>query len=186
VEKHVSASTQNQAMCALLFLYRDVLKIDNVDVRLGQRAKRPERLPVVLTKQEVRSILERMTGTSRLVSSLLYGAGLRLLECLTLRIKDLDFTRNEIVIRDGKGQKDRVTMLPDSAKDSLKAHLLKVKALHDRVFSRVLAKWCCRMRSSESIRMRPENGAGNGFFLPRVVTLIAWQESSGGTTCTNR
>ena len=124
IEKHVSASTQNQAMCALLFLYRDVLKVDSIEINLSQRAKRPERLPLVLTKQEVRSILERMKGSARLVSGLLYGAGLRLMECLTLRIKDIDFLRNEIVVRDGKGQKDRVTMLPEAVKDSLKLHLL--------------------------------------------------------------
>jgi integron integrase len=132
VESHVSASTQNQAMCALLFLYREVLKIEDSPINLGQRAKRPERLPVVLTKQEVRSILDQMNGAARLVAALLYGAGLRLMECLTLRVKDIDFLRNEIVVRDSKGQKDRVTMLPESSKELLKQHLVKAKTLHER------------------------------------------------------
>ena len=108
MQKHVSASTQNQALSAILFLYREVLKVEAFSLDLAVRARRPERLPVVLTKQEVRAILDLMTGTRRLVAGLLYGAGLRLLECLTLRVKDVDFGRNEIVVRDGKGQKDRL------------------------------------------------------------------------------
>lgn len=119
MQRHVSASTQNQALSAILFLYREVLKVEDFSIDLTVRARRPERLPVVLTRQEVRSILDLITGTPRLVADLLYGAGLRLLECLTLRIKDVDFGRNEIVVRDGKGQKDRVTMLPESVKEPL-------------------------------------------------------------------
>ena len=107
VQRRVSASTQNQAVSAILFLYREVLKVDAFSFDLTVRARRPERLPVVPTKQEVRAILDLMTGTPRLVANLLYGAGLRLLECLTLRVKDVDFGRNEIVVRDGKEQKDR-------------------------------------------------------------------------------
>jgi integron integrase len=132
VQQRVSASTQNQALCALLFLYREVLKIDDLTVELSQRAQRPARLPVVLTKQEVRAVLDQMSGTVRLVAGLLYGAGLRLMECLTLRVKDLDFTRKEIVIRDGKGQKDRITMLPEIVKEPLLRHLERVRKLHER------------------------------------------------------
>jgi integron integrase len=132
VSRHVSASTQNQAMCAVLFLYKDVLRMEEFSLKLLGRAQRPARLPVVLTKQEVRGVLDCMEGTAGLVSSLLYGAGLRLMECLTLRVKDLDFVKNEIRVRDGKGQKDRVTMLPEAAKDRLKAHLQVVKVLHER------------------------------------------------------
>ena len=135
VEKHVSASTQNQAACALLFLYKDVLRVGELTLRLTQRAHRPARLPVVLTKQEVRAVLDRMTGPSRLVAGLLYGSGLRLMECLTMRRKDADFTRNELLIRDGKGQKDRVSMLPEAVKEPLRLHLHKVKALHERDLS---------------------------------------------------
>ena len=110
---NVAASTQNQAMSALLFLYKIVLdrplrgRIDAL------RAKRPERLPVVLTRAEVRAILAQLDGDKHLMASLLYGSGLRLMECLRLRIKDIDFGQNHILVRDGKGQKDRVSLLPD-------------------------------------------------------------------------
>ncbi|MGH7784523.1 MAG: integron integrase, partial [Candidatus Binatia bacterium] len=116
---HVSASTQNQAFNALLFLYHEVLnkKIGMIDGVV--RAKRPQRLPVVLTKDEVRKVIAQMSGVPRLMVVLLYGSGLRLMECCRLRIKDIDFTRNEIMIRAGKGDKDRHTMLPAAIKDSL-------------------------------------------------------------------
>ena len=132
VDKNVAASTQNQALSALLFLYKEVLKspldwIDGV-----QRAKRPSRLPVVFTREEVQAILRNLDGTKWLMASLLYGAGLRLTECLRLRVKDIDFGYNQIVVRDGKGAKDRVTVLPNSVKDHLKQHLQRVKALHER------------------------------------------------------
>ena len=131
VEGHVSASTQNQAVSALVFLYRDVL-----DVQLGWlgdliRAKRPIRLPVVLTRAEVRSVLAHLSGDKWVVAELLYGSGLRLMECLRLRVKDLDLGRREIVVREGKGGKDRVTMLPEAALLELREHLVRVKALHD-------------------------------------------------------
>jgi len=136
IQKHVNASTQNQALSAILFLYREVLKMDDMGLGMAVRARRPERLPVVLTRQEVRAILDLMTGMPRLVAGLLYGSGLRLMECLTLRVKDVDFTRNEILVRDGKGQKDRVTMLPESAKDPLLRHLQRVQKLHEQDLKR--------------------------------------------------
>jgi site-specific recombinase XerD len=112
--RRVSASTQNQALNALLFLYDEVLskKIGLIDGVV--RAKRPQRLPVVLTKNEVKRVLDRMNGAPRLMGFLLYGAGLRLIECCHLRIKDIDFSRNEVVVRSGKGNKDRYTMLPSA------------------------------------------------------------------------
>ena len=130
-EGRVSASTQNQALNALLFLYHEVLrkKIGLIDGVV--RAKRPQRLPVVLTKDEVKRVLDRMNGAPRLMAILLYGAGLRLMECCRLRIKDIDFSRNEIVVRSGKGNKDRYTMLPNAVRDSLIQHLRGVKAQHD-------------------------------------------------------
>jgi integrase len=103
VEGHVAASTQNQALSALLFLYRDVLEVDLPWLDEVVRAKRPERLPVVLTREEVAAVLRPLTGTSRLMASLLYGSGLRLLECCRLRVQDIDFARNQIVVRGGKG-----------------------------------------------------------------------------------
>jgi integron integrase len=130
-EGRVSASTQNQALNAILFLYNEVLskKIGLIDGVV--RAKRPQRLPVVLTKEEVKKVLDRMNGTPRLMGILLYGAGLRLMECCRLRIKDIDFTRNEVVVRSGKGNKDRYTMLPSAVRDSLIQHLRGVKSQHD-------------------------------------------------------
>jgi len=131
VTKKVSASTQNQALSALLFLYRDVLGRSLASLGDVVRARRPQRLPVVLTPAEVRAVLSRLEGTPRLVATLLYGSGLRLMEALRLRVKDLDFSLNQILVRDGKGQKDRRTMLPASLADSLRQHLAEVKSLHD-------------------------------------------------------
>ncbi len=130
VEAKVSASTQNQALAALLFLYRDVLDMPLPWMQDVVRAKRPQRRPVVLSRQEVRTLLQRMRGTQALVAALMYGAGLRVSECLGLRIKDLGFERHEIVICAGKGQKDRVTMLPQALVPELRAHLVKARLLH--------------------------------------------------------
>jgi integron integrase len=128
----VSASTQNQALSALLFLYRHVLAIDLPWLENVVRAKRPARLPVVLDRRDVRSILAQMTGISWLVAALLYGSGLRLLEALRLRIKDVDLGRRELVVRDGKGQQDRVTMLPGSLVAPLQEQLTVVREQHAR------------------------------------------------------
>jgi integron integrase len=130
VSKKVSASTQNQALSALLFLYQHVLNQPIGWVNAAVRAKKPGRLPVVLTKQEVKAVLGLMDGVPKLVASLLYGAGLRLRECLSLRVKDIDFTYNQIVVRDGKGQKDRITLLPATVKEPLVAHLQQVRQVH--------------------------------------------------------
>ena len=129
-ERSVSRSTQMQALSALLLLYRDVLGIPVGDLRGVLRSTSPTRLPAVLSRGEVGAVLGRLTGTMRLIALLLYGAGLRLLECLTLRVKDLDFESGEIRVRRGKGGKDRVTMLPDIAKPALEEHLVRVRALH--------------------------------------------------------
>ena len=132
----VAASTQNQALGALLFLYRDVLELDLPWLDGVVRAKRPERVPVVLTREEVAAVLRRLTGVPRLMASLLYGSGLRLLECCRLRIQDIDFARNQIVVRGGKGDKDRVTMLPMVVKADLARHLQTVRAQHERDLQR--------------------------------------------------
>jgi integron integrase len=131
-ERHVAAATQNQALSALLFLYREVLVsplpwLDELD-----RAQRPARLPTVLTREEAQRLLDQMHGSRWLMASLLYGAGLRLRECLKLRVKDVDFGYRQIVVRDGKGAKDRVTMLPQALVEPLKLQLSRAKALHDR------------------------------------------------------
>jgi integron integrase len=130
VGEDVAASTQNQALSALLFLYRQVLGREVGDLAGVVRARRPKRLPVVMTRAEVKQVLDALTGPRRLVPSLLYGSGLRLLECLSLRVKDLDFGRHALTVRDGKGAKDRVTMLPLSLQGPLRDHLVGVKATH--------------------------------------------------------
>ncbi|MFZ2161124.1 MAG: integron integrase [Sideroxyarcus sp.] len=130
VEGNVSASTQNLAKSALLFLYREVLEIELPWLDNVTQAKVPKRLPVVLTVSEVQNVLSRLNGTHLLIASLLYGGGMRLMEAVRLRVKDVDFERREILVREGKGFKDRVTMLPEAVIDSLKAHMVRVKALH--------------------------------------------------------
>lgn len=132
VQGKVAASTQNQAKSALLFLYKEVLGIDLPWLDNVERAKAPKRLPVVLTRAEVQAVLTRLEGTHWLVASLLYGTGLRIMEAVRLRVKDVDFARHEILVRDGKGFKDRVTMLPSALNAPLKAHLQRVKALHQQ------------------------------------------------------
>jgi integron integrase len=132
VKGRVSPSTQNQALAALLFLYGEVLGQQVAWVADLVRAKSPPRIPVVLTRDEVRGILRGMRGVPQLVARLLYGTGLRLLEGLRLRVKDVDFGSNEIQVRGGKGNRDRVTMLPASLKPALGVHLQAVRLLHDR------------------------------------------------------
>ena len=128
----VAASTQNQALAALLFLYREVLDQDLPWLHDVVRAKTPVRLPVVLARDEVRAVLAHLHGTPRLMAALLYGSGLRLLECCRLRVKDLDFARHQLAVRRGKGDKDRLTMLPASLERPLAAHLRAVKLQHDQ------------------------------------------------------
>lgn len=128
----VSASTQNQALSALLFLYRDVLGRELAWMDGIVRARRPLRLPVVLDRAEVAALLRELQGVEHLMASLLYGSGLRLLECCRLRVKDLEFRRGELLVRDGKGGKDRVTMLPAGLRAALESHLTRVHEQHDR------------------------------------------------------
>jgi len=130
IDRNVAASTQNVALAALLFLYRDVLKIDLNRIEDIERARLPTRLPVVFTRDEVKAILKQLSRVDHIVASLMYGTGLRLMECLRLRIKDIDFSYNQIFIRSGKGEKDRVTMLPISLKEPLRKHMLTVKLIH--------------------------------------------------------
>lgn len=130
IDLHVAASTQNQALQALIFLYRQVLEIDLPWLGNMTRARRPKRLPVVLSVSEVRSVLARMDGIPWLVANLLYGSGLRLMEALRLRVKDLVMDRGEIIVRDAKGGKDRVTVLPASMLEPLRVHLSKLHLLY--------------------------------------------------------
>jgi integron integrase len=130
VKEKISSSTQNQALAALLFLYNNVLGRKVLDLGDVIRAKRPQHLPVVLSRSEVKTVLSYMKEDMQLIASLLYGTGLRLGECAQLRIQDIDFSRNEIMIRNGKGAKDRVTMLPGTLSTRLQEHLVRVRAMH--------------------------------------------------------
>jgi integron integrase len=132
VDRRVAASTQNQALAALLFLYRDVLGVDLGKLPGAVRARRPKRLPMVLSREEARRLLAAAGGVEKLVLTLLYGGGLRLLEALRLRVQDLDFDRHEITVRSGKGDRDRRTMLPGSAVEPLGRHLTAVARLHQQ------------------------------------------------------
>lgn len=132
VQGGVAASTQNQALSALLFLYREVLRIDLPWLQQVVRAKRPRRLPVVLSQDEARRLLAAMEGRPWLIASLLYGTGMRLMECLRLRVKDVDFSRNEICVRDGEGGKDRRTILPRSLLEPLAREIERARMLHAR------------------------------------------------------
>ena len=127
----VAASTQNQALSALLFLYREVLGLELPFIDGIERAKRPARVPTVLTREEVNRVLANMSGTHHLMANLLYGSGLRLMECVRLRVKDVDFGYRQITVRDGKGERDRRTILPGPLREPLEQHLVRVKQLHE-------------------------------------------------------
>ena len=131
-EKNVAASTQNVALNALLFLYRNVLEVSLPYINDIERARRPTRVPVVFTRSEAKAILDNLSGFHLLATSLLYGAGLRISECLRLRVKDIDFGYKQIVVRDGKGKKDRVTLLPEVTIEPLKLQLDKARAIHQQ------------------------------------------------------
>jgi integron integrase len=139
VNRRVSASTQNQALAAILFLYRQVLEIELPWLENVIRARTPVRVPVVLPRREVQAMLAQLDGRFHLIGQLMYGSGLRLMETLRLRVKDLDFDYAQIVVRDGKGQKDRVTVLPDGVVTSLKLHLSVVREQHDVAIQRGFA-----------------------------------------------
>jgi integron integrase len=132
VNRHVAASTQNQALSAIVFLYQEVLKQEIRWLDDVVRAKKAKKLPVVLTREEVKAVLATLSGSKWMMANLLYGSGLRLMECIRLRVKDVDFSYNHIVVRDGKGNKDRVTMLPLNMKNLLHQHLQEVKRVHEQ------------------------------------------------------
>jgi integrase len=185
VKGKVAAATQNQALSALLFLYREGLRVELPWLDGLVRAKPPQRLPVVLTREEVRAVLGKLDGVSRLMAFLLYGAGLRLLECCRLRVKDVDFGANQVVIRDGKGNKDRLTMLPAAVKTELATHIERAREQH-RADLRQGAGWSsCHGRWRASTRTPAASGGGSGFSRPRASTWTASPASGAATTCTN-
>lgn len=172
VKKKVGASTQNQALSALLFLYRNVIGREVGDLGEVIRARKPKRLPVVMTRDEVKTVLANLTGEKRLMATMMYGAGLRLMECLRLRVQDIDFSRNEILVRDGKGAKDRVTMLPESIKTLLQHHLKKVKGIHERDLAEAVGAYRCRWPLTENTPTHRRSGAGSGFFRRKTGGII--------------
>jgi integron integrase len=130
LKRNVASSTQNQAFNAILFLYNSVLETDNPQDINALRSKKPIRLPTIMTREETLNLIRSMHGTHQLMAKLMYGSGLRMMECIRLRVKDIDFAVNQIIVRDGKGKKDRITVLPDGVKAALKEHLVYVKRLH--------------------------------------------------------
>ena len=161
VERNVSASTQNQALAAVLFLYREVLTIELPWLEKVTRAKRPQRLPTVLTKREVQSLLLHVQGEAGLVVRLLYGTGMRLMEGVRLRVKDVDLERREIIVREGKGNKDRVTVLPDALVVPIQEHLARRRALHDKD----VAAGCAQVFMPDALAQK----------YPKAATQWAWQ-----------
>lgn len=131
INRNVAASTQNQALNALVFFYKHVLNIELGDFGPMERAKKPKKIPVVMSKNEVERVLSHMTGTHRLMAQVIYGSGVRLSECLRLRVKDINFDMDQLIIIDAKGNKDRVTILPELIKPLLRDHLKKVKVIHE-------------------------------------------------------
>jgi integrase len=160
VKENVAASTQNQALSAHLFLYREVLHQDLGPV-VALPAKRPKRLPTILAKDETLRLIGCLSGTHQLMAKLIYGSGVRLMECLRLRVKDLEFERRALIVRDGKGAQDRVTILPDSLIPLLQEHLQRVKALHEQDLARVIVLSTCPMPWRASTLTPTASGAGN-------------------------
>ena len=133
---NVASSTQNQAFNALLFLYKHILQKQLDDKINAIRAKKPRRLPTVMTNEESMAVINALSGTNQLMAKLLYGCGMRLMECIRLRVKDIDFAMNQIMVRDGKGKIDRITILPESVIPDLQTHLKRVKTIHENDLSR--------------------------------------------------
>jgi integrase len=179
----VAASTQNQALSALLFLYKEVLKQDIGWLQGVERAKRPSRLPVVLTRDEVRRIFAHMHGTYRLMAGLLYGSGLRLMECVRLRVKDIDFGYLRIMVRDGKGGKDRLTMLPVNLAKLLEASFAESESAARRRFGRRLRQRLSprRDRSQKSSRGKGVGMAVCFFFFATVYRSARFSSSEAAT-----
>ncbi|MGH7573519.1 MAG: integron integrase, partial [Longimicrobiales bacterium] len=186
VKEHVAASTQNQALSAILFLYEHVLKQPLDRVEGVVRARRPKRLPVVLTADEVSQIMAQLSGDKWVIAMLLYGGGLRLLEALHLRIKDLDLERHEVTVRGGKGDKDRVTTMPRAASRPLREHLRRVQAIHQQDladgYGRVELPYALDRKYPNANR---EWGAGNSFFPSSAAGAIRKRANRVVITSTN-
>lgn len=171
-ERHVAASTQNQALSALLFLYDAVLQQPLDRVKGVVRARRPKRLPTVLTREEVERVIENLRGERRMVATLLYGAGLRLMEALRLRVKDIDLQTRQLMVREAKGAKDRVSVVPDCLVRPLAEHLRRRKRDHGSARAKGEVAFVFRTHSPENIHMPTATGPGSGCLQPRTTTAI--------------
>ena len=169
VHDHVAAATQNQAFNALLFLYKQVLQIDLPQIENVERAQRSRRLPVVFTKAEARAVISHMKGARRLIAGLLYGSGLRIMEAVRLRIKDIDFEGHTITVRDAKGEKQRVTVLPQALDPRLRAQVEAVRKLHQLDLQRGYGDVYLPYALSASIRRPRETSSGSTFFQRRNI-----------------
>ena len=176
VNGNVSASTQNQALSALLFLYRHVLHRQIGELGELIRARRPQRLPIVMTRDEARAVLRRLMGEKWLIAALLYGSGLRLMECLHLRVKDVDFTSSQITVRDGKGNRDRVTMLPVMIHEPLKEHLNHVRAIHEQD----LKDGCGKVLMPNALERKYPNAASEWCWQWIFPQQRRWRDSRTG------
>jgi site-specific recombinase XerD len=184
-ERTLSASSQNQALSAILFLYRHILQRELAFPHDIIRAKKAGHLPTVLSKQEALAVIGNMQGTTKLMAQLLYGSGLRLMECLRLRVKDIDFDNHQLIVRDGKGENDRVTMLPDALVAPLKDHLQRGSgAFTKKTSTMALVKYLCLMPWTENTPMPPKNSPGNMFFQPPSVPRTRFQSGSNGIIST--
>ena len=172
VKQKVASSTQNQALCAILFLYKQVLQKDIGYVENIEWAKKPKRVPVILTREEVKNLLCNLPHVPRMMAGLLYGAGLRLRECLQLRVKDVDFGYKQITIHDGKGAKDRISVLPENLVEPLETHIRKVKKLHKRGLLQGYGTVALPSALERNILMRQVHLHGSGFFLRPIFLLI--------------
>ena len=182
----VSASTQNQARSALLFLYREVLEQTLPWLENVTQARVPKRLPVVLTVKEVQAQLAEMTGTYKLIAGLLYGAGLRLMEAVRLRVKDVEFARGEIIVRDGKGGKDRVTMLPEAVAAPLKLHLARVRALHNQDLAEGFGEVYLPFARDKKYPNAGKEWAGNIFFHQSICPSTRARAKRAAITSTRK
>jgi len=185
VEQRVSASSQNQALAAILFLYRQVLGVDLPWVEDVVRAKRPLRVPTVLTRDEVGRVLAEMRGAPKLVAVLLYGSGMRLMECMRLRVKDVELESRQIVIRGGKGEKDRVTVLPGALWEVVGRQLDRVAELHAADLNKMQDTWNSRERWGASTRTQAAVYPGSGCSQPRGSTGTQKRGSAAATICTS-
>jgi integrase len=185
VDKQVSASTQNQALSAVSFLYTQILGLDIGPIEHVPRARMPDKLPVVLSREEMSRLLKQLDGTMWLIVAILYGTGMRLEECLELRVKDLDFDRNQVTVRRGKGQKDRVTMLPAGVKERLAAHLVTVKGQHERDLARGEGRVVLPFALERKYRPRGRSGAGSSCFRRHASVEIRNGGRPLASTCTN-